>query len=217
MQSITEQITSEQSTIAIMILAAGASTRMGTPKQLLLYQGRSLIQYITEIAIASVCQPIIVVLGAHSEQIRLHIDHLPVCIVENLNWANGMGSSISSGMRFLYNLPQNIEAVVIVLCDQPFLSTQLINQLVDAYHSTKKPMIVCEYAETLGVPALFDKIFFSELAELQGNTGAKKIIHNHLTEVFTIPFAQGSIDIDIPKDYQQLDISKIETLCANRG
>lgn len=187
-----------------MILAAGASTRMGTPKQLLLYQGRSLVRYITEIAIASVCQPVIVVLGAHSEQIRLHINHLPVSVVENLDWANGMGSSISSGMQFLHNLPQNIEAVVIVLCDQPFLSTQLINQLVDAYHSTKKTMIVCEYAETLGVPALFDKIFFSELAELQGNTGAKKIIHHHLTEVFTIPFAQGSIDIDTPKDYQQL-------------
>jgi len=204
MESITEQIETEKSTIAIMILAAGASTRMGTPKQLLLYQGCSLVQYITEISLASVCQPVIVVLGAYSEQIRLQINHLPISIVENLDWACGMSASINSGIQFLQNLPQNIEAVVIVLCDQPFLSPQLINQLIDAYHCTKKPIIVCEYAGTLGVPALFSKIFFSELAELQGDPGAKKIINNHLAEVFRIPFNQGNIDIDTPKDYQEL-------------
>ncbi|OUL20169.1 4-diphosphocytidyl-2C-methyl-D-erythritol synthase [Nostoc sp. RF31YmG] len=204
MESTTDQIETEKSTIAIMILAAGASTRMGTPKQLLHYQGRSLVQYITEIAIASVCNPVIVVLGAYSEQIRPQINHLPVSIVENLDWAWGMSASINSGIQFLHNLSQNIEAVVIVLCDQPFLSPQIINQLVDAYYSTKKPIVACEYAGTLGVPALFSKIFFSELAELQGTSGAKKVIHNNLSQVFSIPFNQGNIDIDTPKDYQNL-------------
>ncbi|MBR8837505.1 MAG: nucleotidyltransferase family protein [Stigonema ocellatum SAG 48.90 = DSM 106950] len=204
MDSTTEQIETEKSTIAIMILAAGASTRMGTAKQLLLYQGRSLVQYVTEIAIASVCQPVVVVLGAYSEQIRLQINHLRVSIVENLDWACGMSTSINKGMQFLHNLPQNIEAVVILVCDQPFLSTQIINQLVDEYHATKKPIIACEYAETLGVPALFSQRFFSELAELQGASGAKKVINNNLTQVFSLPFAQGNIDIDTPKDYERL-------------
>ncbi|MDZ8050279.1 MAG: NTP transferase domain-containing protein [Aulosira sp. ZfuVER01] len=204
MHSSTEQIETKKSTIAIMILAAGASTRMGTPKQLLLYQGQSLVQHITEIAIASVCNPVVVVLGAYLEQIRPQINHLTVNIVENLDWAGGMGASINSGMQFLQNLPQNIDAVVILVCDQPFLSPQIINQLVEAYHSTKKSIITCEYAGTLGVPALFSNIFFSDLAELPGNTGAKTIIKNNLAQLFSIPFDRGVIDIDTPQDYEQL-------------
>ncbi|MEH2394266.1 MAG: nucleotidyltransferase family protein [Nostoc sp.] len=193
----TEQIDNEKSTIAIMILAAGASTRMGTPKQLLLYQGRSFLQYITEMAIASVCQPVVVVLGANAEQIHPQIKQLPVRVVKNLDWACGMSTSIKSGIELLNNLPQKIEAVVITLCDQPFVSHQIINQLFDAYYSEKKPIIACEYAGTLGVPSLFSKIFFSELAALKEASGAKKVINNNLNEVFSIPFPLGNIDIDI--------------------
>jgi molybdenum cofactor cytidylyltransferase len=200
----TEQIDNEKSTIAIMILAAGASTRMGTPKQLLLYQGRSFLQYTTEIAIASVCQPVVVVVGANSEQIHRQIKHLPVKVVNNLDWVLGMSTSIKSGIELLNNLPQKIEAVVITLCDQPFVSPQIINQLVDAYYSTKKPIVACEYAGTLGVPALFSQRFFSELAALKETSGAKKVINHNLKEVFSIPFPLGDIDIDTPKDYEQL-------------
>ncbi|WP_392532320.1 NTP transferase domain-containing protein [Nostoc sp. C117] len=196
-------IYNEKSTIAIMILAAGASTRMGTPKQLLLYQGRSFLQYTTEMAIASVCQPVVVILGANAEQIYPVIKQLPVKVVKNLDWSYGMNTSIKSGIEVLNNLPQKIEAVVITLCDQPFLSHQIINQLVDTYYSTKKPIIACEYAGTLGVPALFNQRFFSELAGLKETSGAKKVINNNLNEVFSIPFPQGKIDIDTPKDYEQ--------------
>ncbi len=194
----------EKSTIAIMILAAGASTRMGTPKQLLLYQGRSFLQYITEIAIASVCQPVVVVLGANAEQIHPQIKQLPVKVVKNSDWASGMSTSIKSGIELLNNLPQKIEAVVITLCDQPFVSPQIINQLVDTYYSTKKPIIACEYGDTLGVPALFSQTFFSELATLKETSGAKRVINHNLNEVFSIPFPLGDIDIDTPKDYEQL-------------
>ncbi|MEH2287831.1 nucleotidyltransferase family protein [Nostoc sp.] len=197
-------IDNEESTVAIMILAAGASTRMGTPKQLLFYQGRSLLQYITEMAIASVCQPVVVVLGANAEQIHPQIQQLPVRVVKNLDWACGMSASIKSGIEFLNNLPQQIEAVVITLCDQPFVSHQIINQLVDTYYLTKKPIIACEYGDTLGVPALFNQAFFLELATLKETSGAKKVINNNLNEVFSIPFPLGNIDIDTPKDYEQL-------------
>ncbi|WP_375474147.1 NTP transferase domain-containing protein [uncultured Nostoc sp.] len=197
-------IDNEKSTIAIMILAAGASTRMGTPKQLLLYQGRSLLQYITDMAIASVCQPVVVVLGANAEQIHPQIEQLPVTVVKNLDWACGMSASIKSGIEFLNNFPQQTEAVVITLCDQPFVSHKIINQLVDTYYSTRKPIIACEYGDTLGVPALFNQIFFSELAALKETSGAKRVINNNLNEVFSIPFPLGDIDIDTPKDYEQL-------------
>ncbi len=200
----TEEIDNQKSTIAIMILAAGASTRMGTAKQLLLYQGRSFLQSITEMAIASVCQPVVVILGANAEQIHPQIKQLPVKVVNNLDWAWGMSSSIKSGIELLNNLPEKIEAVVITLCDQPFVSHQIINQLVDAYYSTKKPIIACEYAGTLGVPALFSQRFFSELAALKETSGAKRVINNNLKEVFSMPFSLGDIDIDTPKDYEQL-------------
>ncbi len=190
-------------TIGIIILAAGASTRMGKPKQLLLYQGRSLLRHITEIAIASKNQPIIVVLGANAEIIKPEICQLPVQIVENLQWASGMSSSIQTGVNAL---GQNVEAVVITLCDQPFVSPEVINQLVEAYRLTPKAIVACEYADTLGVPALFHHTFFSKLANLKQGEGAKQIINKYINQVTSVPFLEGKIDIDTPDDYEQLQI-----------
>lgn len=190
--------------IAIIILAAGASTRMGTPKQLLFYQGRTLLRQITEVAIASVCKPAIVVLGSNADKMRAEINSLPIVVVENLQWSVGMSASINSGMEVLRTLGNNLEAVVLTVCDQPLISPQIINQLVETYHFTKKPIIACEYANTLGVPALFDHTLFSELTALQGTQGAKQIIYNHIHQVIPISFPQGAIDIDTPENYQQL-------------
>lgn len=193
-------------TIGIIILAAGASTRMGKPKQLLPYQGRSLLRHITEIAIASKNQPVIVVLGANAEIIKPEICQLPVQIVENLQWASGMGSSIQAGIEAIKALGQNVEAVAIALCDQPFVSVQVINQLVEAYRRSDKAIVACEYAGTLGVPALFHHTFFSKLTNLKQGEGAKQIIKKYINEVTSIPFLQGKIDIDTPDDYKQLQI-----------
>jgi molybdenum cofactor cytidylyltransferase len=163
MVSSTEQIETETSSIAIIILAAGASTRMGTPKQLLFYQGRSFLHHITETAIASVCKPVVIVLGANAEQVCPEVKQLSVRVVKSRDWACGMSASIKSGIELLNNLPQKIEAVVITLCDQPFVSPQLIDQLVNTYYSTNKPIVACEYAGILGVPALFSQSFFQNL------------------------------------------------------
>jgi len=189
--------------IPIVILAAGASTRMGTPKQLLSYQGRSFLRQITEVAIASVCEPVIVVLGSNADKMRSEISSLPVVVVENLLWTVGMSASIKTGMELLYTLP-HLEAVVLTLCDQPFISPQIINQLVETYHFTNKPIIACQYADTLGVPAIFDHSLFAELTALQGTQGAKQIIYSHIHQVIPISFPQGAVDIDTPEDYQQL-------------
>ena len=220
------------STVGLIILAAGASTRMGTPKQLLTYRGRSFIRHITEsaicasqrsterlrtelaevsrrsqrFAIASVCQPIAVVLGANAEQIKPEISQLPVQIVENQQWAEGMSSSIRVGLEALLGVNQNLEAVAIALCDQPFVSSQTINQLIEAYHLTGKPIIASEYAGTLCVPVLFSHTLFSELMALKSNEGAKKLVKKHIHEVFSVPFPEGSIDIDTQTDYEQLQV-----------
>jgi len=114
-----------------------------------------------------------------------------------------MSSSIRTGVNAL---GQNVEAVVITLCDQPFVSVQVINQLVEAYRLTFKAIIASEYADTLGVPALFHHTFFSKLANLKQGKGAKQIIKKYINQVTSIPFLQGKIDIDTPDDYEQLQI-----------
>lgn len=190
--------------IGIIILAAGASTRMGTPKQLLLYHGRSLLRHTAEVAIASGCQPIVVVLGAYVEQIKPEINQLPVQIIENQHWAEGMSSSIRAGLNAAMTMEQTMEAVVLLVCDQPFISVQLIEQLVEIYHSTGKPIVASEYAETVGVPALFSNTLFSELMSLNAGEGAKQLIRNYIHNVALVCFPEGALDIDTPQDYEQV-------------
>lgn len=195
---------SSASAFGIVILAAGASTRMGKPKQLLPYQEHSLLHHVVETALASVCRPVVVVLGAYAEQMRPEINQLPVQVVENPQWAEGMSASIQAGIQVLNTMPNSIEAVVLALCDQPFISAQAINQLVEAYQTTAQPIIASEYAGTLGVPALFSHSLFPELAALKGGEGAKQVINKYVHEVVGVPFPEGAIDIDTPKDYEQL-------------
>lgn len=198
------QVETAKPNVAMIILAAGASTRMGVPKQLLPYQGRSLLYHAVESAIASVCKPVVVVLGANVQQIRSEIRQPCVQVVENPQWNLGMSTSIRSGILSLSTSCESVDAAVIAVCDQPFLSAEIINLLVGAYHSTGKPIIASQYAEALGVPALFNHIFFSELAALKETVGAKHLINKHLNEVFCVPFPLGAVDIDTPKDYEQL-------------
>jgi len=193
-------------TIACIILAAGASTRMGKPKQLLPYQGCSLLRRITKRAIASVCEPVIVVLGAYAEVTHTEVNNLPVLRVENTSWMEGMGSSIRAGIEALQTYPEDIEAVIILLCDQPFVSEEVINQLVTMYESTGKSIIACEYADTIGVPALFQHRHFGELCSLKQAEGAKKIINKYIQEIECISFPQGAVDIDTKEDYQFLTL-----------
>jgi molybdenum cofactor cytidylyltransferase len=192
------------STVGLIILAAGASTRMGTPKQLLAYRGCTLIRHMAEVAIASYCQPIAVVLGANAERIKPEISQLPIQIVENQQWEEGMSTSIRVGLEALLAMNPNLNAVAIALCDQPFVSSPTLERIVEAYHLTGKPIIASEYSGTLGVPALFNRTLFSELMTLKSTEGAKKLIKKHIHQVFSVPFPEGAIDIDTPKEYEQL-------------
>ncbi|WP_310428975.1 nucleotidyltransferase family protein [Chamaesiphon sp. VAR_48_metabat_135_sub] len=198
------QIDSHNSQIAAVILAAGASTRMGTPKQLLEWQGRSLLRSITETAIAADCDPIIIVLGASSDRMQAEIIDLPVQIVNNPEWQTGMGSSIRTGIQALLDRNMDVNAAILLLCDQPFVSVQIIRQLRSIYATTHQSIVASSYRNTIGVPALFDRQLFPELLKLDCAEGAKRVIKNHPNATATIDFPQGSIDIDTPKDYQQI-------------
>ncbi|MCC5652809.1 nucleotidyltransferase family protein [Nostoc sp. XA013] len=192
------------SDVGLIILAAGASVRMGTPKQLLRYGEQSLIGHIVEVANASVCHPIIVVLGAYSERIKPEINSEEVHIVENPLFGEGISSSIRVGIEALNLINKEAKAVVLMVCDQPFISPQLINQLVEVHETTLKPIVASQYANTLGVPALFNRTLFAKLTRLSGTDGARQIIKKYLGEVLAIPFSEGVFDLDTPDDYEQL-------------
>ncbi len=189
--------------IAVIILAAGASTRMGRPKQLLTHGGRTLLRNAAEMAVASVCRPIIVVLGAYEDQLQREIGGLPVQSVVNERWAEGLGSSIRAGLDAVERCDRECaaEAVLMMPCDQPFVTAAVINDLVTAYRSSGKGIIASEYDGTVGVPALFGREYFAELAALGGAAGAKQIIAVHASEVVRVPFPNGATDIDTPEDY----------------
>lgn len=205
------------SRIGIIILAAGASTRLGTPKQLLPHkQGHTLLSHTIQVALNSKCQPVIVVLGAYAERVRQQISHFPVQVIENPQWNQGMGASIRVGIQALSASPEEIEAVVLALCDQPFISDNIIEQLVDAYRLTSKKVVASDYAGTLGVPALFHNTLFSELMNLKEGAGAKQVIRKYNQDIFSIPFAKGAIDIDTSEDYQQFQ-SMLSSSEGNEG
>ena len=190
--------------IGLIVLAAGASTRMGTPKQLLLFQGRSLLRSVAEAAIASRCDPIVVVLGSQADRIKLEVHTLDLHIVVNQEWAKGMGTSIAAGMTALTAISQDLDAVVIALSDQPFVCSDLLNRLVQLYQATQSPIVASAYTNVLGVPALFDRSCFTELMTIDMDVGAKDLIKRHPEKVAQISFPKGAIDVDTPAQYQQL-------------
>lgn len=192
------------SDVGLIILAAGASTRMGTPKQLLRYGEQSLIGHVVEAAIASVCHPIIVVLGAYAERIKPEINSEQVHIVENPLLGEEISTSIRVGIEALNVINKEAKAVVLMVCDQPFISPQLINQLVEVHETTLKPIVASQYANTLGVPALFHSTLFAKLTRLSGTDGARQVIKKYLQKVLAIPFPEGLFDLDTPDDYEQL-------------
>ncbi|MHB8208936.1 nucleotidyltransferase family protein [Mucilaginibacter sp.] len=187
---------------ALIILAAGASSRLGQPKQNLLFQHKTLLNRAIETGLASTCRPVIVVLGANTDVIEA-IDQDDVKAIYNNDWNEGMASSIRLAIKEIES-DNKIDQAFIMLCDQPFVTAALIDTLLQKQKETGKPIIACTYNNTIGVPVLFNRALFAELLLLKGHDGAKKILQTHQHDVITVPFEHGSIDIDTKEDYTRL-------------
>jgi molybdenum cofactor cytidylyltransferase len=187
----------------IIILAAGNSSRLGKPKQNLIYQGKTLLQHAVSAAANSSCQPVIVVLGAIMETILPEADKAQITILHNPNWQQGMSASIRLGITELQKTA-SIENVIIMLCDQPFADATIINHILQKHKQSRKGIIASAYNNTLGVPVLFNKKYFAELLELTGDEGAKKLLTVYTDDIEPVNFEQGAIDIDTVEDYEGL-------------
>jgi molybdenum cofactor cytidylyltransferase len=191
-------INQENKNIAVIILAAGSSARLGRPKQLLELGGNTLLQK-SIVAALNVSKSVIVVLGANEKLIRPTISNLPIEITLNKNWAKGMSSSIRTGMSVLENI--NCEAVLLMLCDQPFVDALLLERMISVFEKSELPIVAAEYEGKVGVPAIFDISFFQTLKILEGQKGAKVLIINNLEKVERVVFEKGKIDIDTEEDW----------------
>lgn len=190
--------------VGAVVLAAGSSSRMGHPKQTLQFRGESLLRRAAQAAISAGCYPVIVVTGAHSELSRRELEGLDVLEVLNASWQTGMASSVRAGLEGIISSDRDVEATVLLLCDQPHVTAEVIHGLVEAYRSTENPIIASSYGGTFGVPALFSRTLFAEMTRLEGKAGAKEIIRRHAREAHFLPFPDGEVDVDTPDDFSRL-------------
>jgi molybdenum cofactor cytidylyltransferase len=188
----------------ILILAAGQSNRLGRPKQLLKYNGSPFIKRVTELAIATGSSPVVLVLGAYADQIQSELTMNGIYVLINAHWQEGMASSIREGLNELIRLNENIDGLVVVVCDQPYLTTKHINELIQLQAQKDLPAAACSYEGILGTPALFHKSLFGQLLNLQGDIGAKKILSTLKEQIALVEFESGIFDIDTESDYNTL-------------
>ena len=187
--------------VSIILLAAGSSSRMGQSKQLLKIRNQSLLVHSINVALASGLHTV-VVLGANEQEHRAAIQAQPVEIVLNQDWMNGMGSSLKAGLKYLLQNAPLTEAIVVMVCDQPLLTAEHLEKIKLAHQTSGKQIVASYYSGTAGVPALFHKSLFSEIMNLTDDQGAKKLIQRHSTEVVSIDFPEGAVDLDTPDDYE---------------
>jgi molybdenum cofactor cytidylyltransferase len=177
---------------------------MGKPKQLLRFCGQTLLGRAASAALEAGCRPLVVVTGAHAAASREALRGLDVLEAENQQWKSGMSSSVRVGIEALVAANRQIAAVVLLSCDQPFVTREVIAGLVRAYRETSCSIVASRYDGSYGVPALFGKAHLAELTTLKGDAGAKRVIQKHLPKVHLLPFPDGEIDIDTPDDLARL-------------
>jgi molybdenum cofactor cytidylyltransferase len=184
-----------------IILAAGSSSRLGKPKQLLVWQGVTLIEHAIHSVEWLLNPRVIVVLGANTEEIHSVIEFKEVTVVNNPSWQEGIASSIRTGVGAL---PRNVSAVLFLLCDQPLVSSFHINNLLEEWQKRPEFIVASDYNGTVGVPAIFPTGLLDSLRLLKGNAGAKSLFSKRADKLVTVPLPEATLDIDTIADFNQL-------------
>jgi molybdenum cofactor cytidylyltransferase len=187
-----------------ILLAAGGSSRMGTPKQFVRFEGETLLRRAAS-AIASVCDPVIAVLGAEKETAEAEIEGIRVEARFNREWKSGMSSSIKLGLAELISIEPELNAVLITLCDQPFVTAQTLDLLTERFRQSRKEIVAAEYGGVVGVPAIFSREMFDQLLTLVGDKGARDLIRNPNASIETIEIKEAALDIDTFDDLDRLN------------
>lgn len=192
----------------VLILAAGASRRLGQPKQLVKIGGRSALQIVISNAIALAGQAVTVVLGAHAREITYLFQRSPASWILNRDWEEGMASSIRAGLAAL---PPGCESLLILLGDQVAVTADDLKRLTSAWMGNEGLIAASVYAQRVGVPAIFPSFCFSDLAELRGDQGARSVLERYRDRLVRVPMPSAAIDIDTPEQLAELTRHSNET------
>lgn len=187
-----------------ILLAAGKSSRLGSIKQLLPFHNKTLLQHtIDELKMAG-AYPLIVVIGGHATEVSGSIDQDGIDLIYNEHWEQGIASGIVAGLQRMNIRCKEIRQIILAVCDQPYVSAALFQQLHEVQNSSLKNIVASAYADTLGTPVLFTQKYFDLLLGLKGDEGAKKILKAYPEDVGRVDFPLGYIDIDTVEDYAGL-------------
>ncbi len=191
------------SNISIVILAAGASKRMGTAKQLLAWGHTTLLGHAVETALKTDSKDVFVVLGANYTTISDEISKFPVSIIKNKDWELGLGKSIACAAEHILNLKPEVDAVLICLADQPFMDADFLNTLIQNFTLKTNQIVATSYANGIsGVPVIFDKVYLSELLKLEDDKGAKMLLKKYASLVKVFKPKLENVDLDYKEDYE---------------
>ena len=188
----------------IVLLAAGMSSRLGRPKQLLAYQGDYLLNHAIKVTKQVNVAATVVIIGAEAELLLNEIKNVDVKVVLNQQFKEGISSSIRCGVQYIQDYDRNIENIIIMVCDQPYVDGAHILKLIACHEATGAKIVASIYSDRKGVPALFNKQLFPELLTLKGDTGAKELIKKYTIETATVFLPLGEIDIDTEENYNML-------------
>lgn len=188
-----------------IVLAAGASTRFGSAKQLVRVAGRPLLHTTVSRAVEVTGSATFVVLGARATELAPLLSHTPASILINRHWREGIGSSIRCGVS---RLPAACNAVMLVLADQAAVTAEDLQRLAAAWRRQPEYVIAALYAGGMGVPAIFPRSLFSDLHQLRGDIGARKLLQRNPDRVVRVPMESAALDIDTPEDLLALDTAQ---------
>ena len=177
---------------------------MGRLKQLLTYRGRTLVQHAVEQAREAALDPIIVVVGAGANEVQTSVSTLPVEIAVNEDWPSGMGSSLAIGMRRLQEIRPDIDAVAILLADQPHVHAEHLHAMRSLLEHEAAPIVAAHYNDMLGVPAFFKREMFAILTTLPPESGARYLLRGAEHKMHAFALEEAATDIDTPEDFANL-------------
>jgi molybdenum cofactor cytidylyltransferase len=188
----------------IVILAGGQSSRLGSPKQLLSYQNNTLLRHAVRAALGVQCNAVLVVTGANDADMVPELNDLPIHVVHNPLWQEGMASTLRKGLETMRVMHPEIEGIILMVCDQPFVTKSHLLCLIEEHQKSGKAVTASAYGGKAGTPAFFHCSYFDKLIELKGDKGARALIASYPEDVSTVDFEKGAIDIDTKEDYEQL-------------
>lgn len=187
-----------------IILAAGSSSRLGRAKQLLLFQGETLIHRSVSILKQLPLETIYLVYGARSSELEPELQKMSVPSIYNPDWSEGMASSLKVGLSAILEASPQLSAVLITLVDQPLVRPSHLAAMLQISQQHPAAIIAAAYNDLFGVPAIFPKTHFSAIMNQKGPVGAKKIIKKNKEQVIPFPCQPAAFDIDTEADYQDL-------------